>query len=322
VTQTHPLITRETLRERKSFRQGRQVAWDSTSLGSLKRCARYYFLSIVEGWAPKGARVHLDFGGWFHEAMEIFDHGRVADGGLTDEVLVRAVRHMMNVSCRRDEDGRFVGIWESGHESKNLESLIRSVVWYFDHYREDVFEVVRLANGRAAVELSFNFSLPFTLDGEDLAYCGHLDALGKYGGETYFLDRKTTGSALTERFFKQFSPNVQMSGYAFASRVAFEVPAMGGIVDALQIGVGFTRFGRQIILASDSQLDEWLEGTRDYINLAAQFADANRWPMNENACGMYDGCQFLGVCSKSPGVRDRFLESGFERRSWDPLVPR
>lgn len=315
-------VTTLDLSHRKSFREGRQLAWDSTSLGALKKCARYYQLSIVEGWQPKGMRVHLDFGSWFHKAMEVFDHGRVEADGLQEKHLIAAVREMLVLSAKRTEDGAFVTYWQSPHESKNIESLIRSVVWYYDHYKNDAFHVIKLANGQAAVELSFNFAMPFDVNGEEITYCGHLDALGSYGGQTYFLDRKTSGQSLTERFFKQFSPNVQMTGYTLASKVAFETPSSGGIIDAVQVGVGFSRFGRSIILASDEQLEEWVEGAYQYIDNAEQYANDNKWPMNETSCSMYDGCQFLPVCSKSPGLRQRFLEATFERRIWDPLVPR
>jgi len=315
-------VTTLDLKTRKSFWDGRQLAWDSTSLKALKKCARYYYLSIVEGWQPRAMRVHLDFGSWFHKAMEIFDHARVREGGLQESDLIAAVREMLVLSAKRTEDGTFVSYWDSPHEAKNIESLVRSVVWYFDHYRNDAFHVIRLNTGAAAVELSFNFSLPFAVEGTELTYCGHLDALGSYGGETYFLDRKTTGSSLSESFFKQFSPDVQMTGYTLAAQVAFSAPSSGGIIDALQVGAGFTRFGRQIVLASHEQLDEWLEGAQQYIDSSFRYHDLGRWPMNETACTMYAGCEFLGVCSKSPSLRERFLEATFERRIWDPLVPR
>ena len=44
---------------------------------------------------------------------------------------------------------------------------------------------------------------------------------------------------------------------------------------------------------------------------AESYAEADYWPMNDTACGMYGGCRFRGVCSKSPQVRERFLDLAF-----------
>lgn len=316
------LVTPQSLSARKSFRGGVQTAWDSTSLGTLETCPRKYQLGILEGWVPSGDRVHLTFGDGFHKGVEFLDHRRVSKEELDDQDLILTLRHAMGAVALRADDGSFAGPWASDHTSKNLESLVRSLVWYFDHYRGDAFRVTRLENGKAAVELSFRFALPFDLGGEALLYCGHLDAIGEFAGQYYFLDRKTTGSSLSSRFFEGFSPNTQMSGYTWASKTGFAVPALGGIIDAMQVGAGFSRFGRQFVTRTDEQLEEWMVGAEIKIKQHLQFHDAGHFPQNPSACGNYGGCEFLPVCGKTPGVRQRFLESLFVRRSWDPLVPR
>ena len=49
-----------------------QHLWDSTSLGALKQCPRYYELSIVRGYAPRALAVDLRFGLLMHSARERF----------------------------------------------------------------------------------------------------------------------------------------------------------------------------------------------------------------------------------------------------------
>lgn len=39
-------------------------------------------------------------------------------------------------------------------------------------------------------------------------------------------------------------------------------------------------------------------------------------------CGKFGGCEFQGICSRSPVARKQWLETGFRRRVWDPLQRR
>lgn len=312
--------------QRKAFTGALQLGWDSTSLSAAKRCPRYYQLSIIEGWRPKHASEHLTFGTLLHSALEFLDKRRVATAThvLGDKDLIDALRFVMNAAGKRDPDGTWHP-WVSTHDSKDLESLIRTVVWYFDQYSEDAFHNFTLANGQAAVELSFRFDLfpNSSFNGEKLLYCGHLDKLGTYGGSKKILDRKTTGSALSPYFYAQFSPNVQMPGYTLAGKVCFDEDLSGIVIDAMQIGAAFTRFGRHEVTYTPGQLEEWLEGTQDTVLLFLnKYAAQGKWPMNETACGMYGGCPFQGICSLDPSQRARFLANDFVVQAWDPLTPR
>jgi hypothetical protein len=104
--------------------------------------------------------------------------------------------------------------------------------------------------------------------------------------------------------------------------VAFKTPVKGVIVDAAQIAVGFSRFVRSFVFKTNDQLDEWYRDLKVFLKQAKQYAWDGYWPQNDKSCHKYGGCIFRGICSKSPSVRDRFLESDFEVREWNPLIPR
>src|SRR6267142_97765 len=70
---------------------GLQLAWDSTSFGALKRCARYYELGIMRGYAPRAESVHLVFGIEFHAALELYDRLRT-DGLEHEPALLRVLK--------------------------------------------------------------------------------------------------------------------------------------------------------------------------------------------------------------------------------------
>lgn len=316
------LIDHKPPENRKAFlSSGVQFAWDSVSMGAAKKCPRYYYYTIYMGLVGKEENPHLKFGIEFHSAQEYLDHIRV-QRPLEDKDLREALRLVMRETGGRDPDTGIFSPWRSIHEKKNLESLIRAVIWYFDEYHTDHYKVIQLANGKAAVELSFRFPVGLKYDSEQLLYCGHLDSLGQVADNVYGLDRKTTGGALTQQFYSQFSPSVQITGYNLASRLVYNVPSQGVVIDAMQVGAGFVRFGRQIIANTQAQLEEWLTSVTYTMQDSIRWLDNQFWPMNESACTMYGGCTFQSICSKDPGAREMFLRAGFEQRAWDPLQTR
>lgn len=323
-----------------------QYAWDSTSLGWLKTCPRLYQYSMIEGWRARGSHVHLVFGQHYHSALELYDKLRlgVVQAYMSESELpshesaLRDVVH--DILCKTWEklgapDGK---PWDSEHPSKTRETLIRSIIWYLDQFRDDPAKTVVLANGKPAVELSFRMEMEWgpehstpvddygVPNGEPnpkpYILCGHLDRVVEFNSARYVMDRKTTGSALTPYYFDNFSPDNQMSIYTIAAKVQFQTPVAGVIIDAAQIMVGFTRFQRGFTYRTDTVLEEWLADFRYWTDLAEGFAERDHWPMNDKACGLYGGCLFRGICSKSPEVREKFLESDFERRPWNPLESR
>lgn len=343
-----------------------QYAWDSTSLGWFKECPRLYQYYMIEGWSPKGERVHLKFGQLYHSALEYYDKLRCQDMSH-DEALQMVIHNTLiktwehefrclsqdgsDEKCANDPSEtciyceRFGGKpWDSTHDTKTRETLIRTVIWYLEQFgATDPAQTVVLANGKPAVELSFKMELdygpdaglrldhpkdvPFSQSLADLhqqpyVLSGHLDRVVEYSGGTYVMDRKTTGSALGSYYFDQYDPDNQMSLYSLAAQVIYSTPVKGVIIDAAQIMVGFTRYGRGFTYRTPAQTEEWLNDVKQWLRLAEQYATEGYWPMNDKSCHKYGGCTFRKICSKSPEVRQRFLESDFEKRSWNPLEVR
>src|SRR5262249_791730 len=255
-----------------------QYAWDSTSLGWLKECPRKYYYSMIEGWRPKHETVNLRFGQLYHGALELYDKA-VAEGKDHDEAQIDAALFCLTETWNG-------GPWETDHNTKTPETLVPSIIWYLEQFgAKDPAQTIRLANGRPAVELSFKLELDFgPLGHVPYILCGHLDRVVSYAEGTYVMDRKTSSSTLTSSYFDQYDPDNQMSLYTLASKVIYATPVKGVIIDAAQVAVGFTRFSRGFTHRSDSQLDEWLGDTRDWLGLQEHYAKTNRWPMNDKSC--------------------------------------
>ena len=164
-----------------------QYAWDATSLTALKTCPRKYQLSILEGWRSRGEALPLTFGSAIHKAMEHF-HKRKAAGAEHDENLRTTIRETAFSPVEVDT-------------YRNIYTLERTIVWYLDQFKDDPAEVIILANGKPAVELSFRFHTDFSVADEPVILCGHLDRVVSLNGTVWVNDYKTTKRGLYDDYF-------------------------------------------------------------------------------------------------------------------------
>lgn len=314
-----------------SFDISGQFCWDSTSLTLAATCPRKYYYKMIEGWQPDGKSAHLRFGSHYATALEHY-YKHLAEGMSSEDAMIEIVWDalMETWDHERDEnEGRIEGTgapWESLHNLKTRGNLIRSIIWYFDHFADDPTKVILLANGKPGVE--YTFKLPVD---EGILFSGHIDRLVEYSSDPYIMDQKTTGTTISARFFSEFDLSTQMSMYTFAGKIIYNLPVKGVIIDGAQIAVGFTRFERGYTFRSDAQLDEWYE---EMLVLATNYrARFQQWqesgnadrafPRNLSACGNYGGCEFRDICSKAKEFRDQFLRGSFTKgEPWDPMKAR
>lgn len=311
---------------------GVQFAWDATSVSNFAKCPRYYKFVNIEGWQPREKSVHLLFGGWYAKALE--EYFILTSAGISPEdALCEIITRVLFWTWVYPEDADLdaapfgdqtplrgePGPWESLHNAKTRETLVRSIIWYFEEFGEDdPTEVVHLSDGSPAVELSFAIPLD-----DEIVYCGHIDRLVKFGEEVYAMDQKTSGTTITPRFFTQFSPDYQMSGYTFAGNIMFENPVSGVIIDAAQIAVGFTAFTRGFVQKPPALLAEWREDLINTIEDARDKTRRGKFTPNFTACDKYGGCSFRKICARAPEHRAAALSQDFVRKPrWDPLKQR
>lgn len=321
-----------------------QFAWDSTSLGWLKRCPRLYQLSMIEGWRPKDDNVHLTFGIRYTNALEFYHKLRAEDGGENynhDMALGLVVEKALLDTWLPDEDpvgkDEEPGLgrpWTTDNNTKNRYTLLRTIIWYLDQYENDPAETVIAEDGTPLVERSFRMELDFgpkasfyNTDGkpwQPYLLCGHLDRVVTFLGSTFGMDHKTTKSTIGSYYFDQYEPNNQMTLYTIATKVIFDVPIKGMVIDAAQTAVGFSAFSRGVTYRTPAQLEEWLHDLKYHLANAERYATDQYWPQNDTACF---NCAFnkhdSKICAKDPAVRHAFLASHFTKDSpWNPLLQR
>lgn len=295
--------------------------WDSTMLGTLKECGRKFAFQHILGYQPRGLSIHLRFGQLYHAGLERYDHA-VAAGLDHDAATLLMVRWTMENSGAVADDGTWTP-WDSSDPIKNRYTLIRSLVWQVESNLGSPLQTIILANGKPAVELSFNFEA-FEIGGEPISLAGHMDKLARQAGtqQVFVVDHKTTKGALNDNFYRSFSPHNQFSLYTIAGRVVLGEKCDGVMVNAAQIAVGFTRFGQRPIGRSEGVLTEWLSEAQYWIGQAREFALAQHWPGNDKSCSSYGGCPFARVCSVSPTHRKAWLAQDFDKWEWNPLIAR
>lgn len=319
-----------------AFVNGVQQYWSASTIKMAETCLRKYQYEMLEGWHERGKNVHLRFGGHYATALEHF-HKWLAEGMSYDEAMRATVREAMietwdhekeeasvdegtlGFAATRSALRRIPGTgapWDSDHNTKTRATLIRTIVWYLEQFREDPAMPVKLADGSPAVELSFQLPVD-----NGIILVGHLDRLSEYADNLYVVDEKTTGSTISPHYFTQFSPDSQMSLYTFAGKAVFGAPIKGVIIDAAQIAVGFSRFERGITMRTEGQLIEWYDTAMYHIEQAqAATRRGTDLPMNPSACGNYGGCPFRAVCARDAGVRQNYLKGDFEQGGgYDPL---
>lgn len=298
---------------------GMQLAIDAYSLEQFKICPRKYYYQVVWGYQTREMNAHLQFGIWLHEGLETYDRTRAA--GADHEEAIQAAVHKSLVNSWNKELQR---PWISDESTKTRVTLIRSIIWYLDHFgANDILKTEFDANGQPLVEMNFALDSGFFTDaGERLLLAGYGDKIASIDGDGYWVDRKTTKRALDDRYFAQFKPHNQFGLYNVVGKILFQKPLKGMVLDALQVGVNFTRMRRKFILQDEHEAEEWLEGFAIHAHWMEECASERQWPMRESSCDMYFGCSFRKVCSKSPASRQMVLDSEFVRRRWNPLEKR
>lgn len=327
--------------ERKSFRDGMQFAWNSSSVALATECLYKYKLSVIDGWGSPRPSVHLVFGGHYATALEHY-HKKVAEGKTWTEALHEVVHEALinswvpehkcprcdgtglvessaepyPMSCLNCNDGVVPGKPQDfDHNTKTRENLIRSIVWYVDQYHDEPMTVLRDSEGKPLVEHTGVLEVD-----NDILFTCHLDSVVDYAGHPYIRDQKTTGSTISPRYFEGYKPDIQMSMYTFMGKALFNIPVKGVIIDAAQIAVGFTRFERGFTFRTESELSEWYDDSMYTIETARRATKENYFPRNTTSCGNYGGCPFRGACSRSPEVREQFLKADFVKGlRLDPL---
>lgn len=214
--------------------------------------------------------------------------------------------------------------WVPKDPKKDRYNLVRLVAWYAEEQPErleDGEAPYKFPDGTPAVELPVRVPLPFkTKAGETFILAGYLDKISTFGDAKFIVDYKSTRKYLGADFFSNYNPSMQMDTYDLMGSIVFpELELEGVMIHGMQVLTDAVKFGYGPIYRTEGQREEHLRQIGLWLQLAEQYAEAGEWPMAKANCWM---CDFKGICSKAPGVREMYLKGDFTKRHWNPLLER
>ena len=310
-----------------------QYAWDSVSITSFLACKRRYKYLVIDGLVPKapGYAIALEFGILFHSALEFYhrcvasgkDHDFAVEATVANTVAdpayagLPSVEEIQQLTEDADEDDD--GITLRNSKIRTRYHLIRAVVWYLEHYRNDPMQTLIMESGRPAVELSFRIPLDIEIAGQPILLCGHIDRVVDHSGGLWVSDYKTT-KGLSRQFFDAFELSHQMTGYNIAGGVILSQPVRGVWIDGIALLMGGAKFGRAPTRRTKGQIKEYFDMLSDVVEQAERAFDTEHYPMNTSSCYF---CDFKALCKQPPEYRDRYINAHYERKpGWNPLKNR
>ena len=281
-----------------------QLQWSASSFKTLQECPRRYYYENVLRRVPAKTAVELTFGKLFHDGIEIFTRAYYS-GKDFDSAVSEMLETLMITSQVLPDD-----------KNRNRPNLIRSLVWFALEMQDNQAKPI-IINGELAIEVPYSIPLGSSREtGEDFMLEGYFDSIVDIGDIRAIKEYKTTTRGLDDNYFDSFSPNTQITCYAYAAMIAFNPGITQVYLHAAHVGVGFTAFATRLISRNAALLHEFAKDLDYYLQQAEHFAVQQYWPKNESACFR---CNFKEVCRTTPSVREGIL---LERYVPKPLYER
>ena len=286
----------------KKYVDGRQVIWDASSLATFLSCPRKYQLNNLEGWQFRSEGVAPGFGKAVHYGLEELEKFKVA--GMTKREATEGACHALVVEYGEE-------LQKVEDKARGLLAALRAVVWKAEESWDSNIHTAIMPDGSPAIEIRFECPI----EGTKHRFSGRIDRLVTIGNNSdlYISDIKTTKTALSDHYFKSYTLNTQIYAYIWACRHVLGLDVKGFMIDGVQTGVNFCRFGRALFNVTGEQIDEWSEYVKMAIQQAEGYHDKDDFPMNLQSCSGKWMCKYLEVCSQPPSRRQGWLEEDFKQ---------
>lgn len=288
---------------------------DSSLIAAFRSCPYKAKMEFLDHWKSRSPSVHLHAGGAFARGLEVARRAFYEQGLSPDEAIAEGCQAL----------ALFYGDFECPPDSGK--SLVRmlgaleyslTVAWPMT---DDTAVPLSLAGGKRGIEFNFvepvDFKHPET--GDPLLYCGRFDMLVEFAGQAFGEDDKTT-SQLGASWSRQWDLRSQFTAYCWGAKRA-GINLEGFLVRGTSILKTKYDHAQAITYRPQWMIDQWYETLikHDLPRMLQQW-ESGQWSMNlDHACTEYGGCGFKQVCLSRPNDRGQWLESGFQRRKWDPV---
>lgn len=291
---------------------GRSI--DNTALAMYMTCPRKYLYGMVLNRRNDGApSPALSYGSAWHKALET---SYKAEPMSRDELYDRVELEVAES-------------WQQSTNPDDYRTFQRCMVEYdkyLNKYGLPWEERERTVGwpDRPLVEIAIEAQIP----GARHPYVGKIDRVIEAEGQ-FIVDDHKTASMFRSDYFRQWELDNQMIGYATIAGIITGLPIAGVRIDLHVIRKSDSVFERQTIRFSQQRLDHWKQNYDYWLERIETEMDKwndpgksawDAFPHNFAACSTkYGMCQYAGVCSMPPRLRQATLEADFEEIPWNPL---
>lgn len=317
---------------------------DSSLIAAFRSCQTKGRLDFFEHWKPKQQSVHLHAGAAYAKGLEVarsayylgdyylprITQGDYLPDGTREEVVEwhHHQREPGDADASKQAGLRALlaayGPFECPPDSaKSLERMAGAFEYYFTQYplETDKAIPVKLPGGKRGIEFSFAepIDATHTETGDPLLYVGRMDMICEFAGAWFGEDDKTT-SSLGASWPKQWDLRSQFTGYCWGAAKS-GLPLSGFLVRGVSILKTKYDTLQAITYRPQWMVDQWYEQLLRDVADMKQAWESGVWGMNlDHSCTEYGGCAYRQICLTEPSNRLRWLETGFERRRWDPVT--
>ena len=287
----------------------------ASSIERIMSCGRRDDFERVQGWATPDANWDLDFGRRYHAGVAVVDQF-IAKAGASPASWHQAGRLGLTVAL---DNVAASPLYQSTDKAKRPYTLARAIAWYAAAREEGKLplEIGEAPAGNGpGLEVAWAVPLP---EWPEVMAVGVADALPvRVGNANYILERKTSGSAPGESYYRKMALGPQVTLSTLAARTLWpELDIAGVLVEVCQTGVGYARWHRSVIdLDPDAVTEQagwlswWLRRHTEWVETLGVA------PPNFASCML---CPFKPICTAPPRMRQALLKSAYVQT---PQVPR
>lgn len=287
---------------------------DSTMVAAARSCHEKLRLEFFEHWKSAAPSVHLVAGAAYAAGLE------AARRAFFEEGHTPETSHAAGLAALMKSYGSFECPPDS---AKSLERTMGALEFYLSQYplETELATPITLPSGKRGIEFSavepIDILHPET--GDPILYSIRADQIVDFQGGVFIEDDKTT-SQLGASWPRQWDLRSQFTAYCWG------VKKNHGRADGVLVrGVSILKTKYDTLQAISYRhqwmIDRWYEQLlRDVKRMIAAWEEGY-WDLNlDHACAEYGGCPFRQVCLSPPEAQATWLETGFERREWNPVL--
>lgn len=257
-----------------------QNIYDNSQLQEFKNCQYRYWLHYGLGYAKRqeGEGEHdRNFGTAIHGGLETYYKGGDRQKVLDNFASLYPDQLKADDLAKTQENGK---------------KLLQA---YIDHYsaEDKRFKILGVEEG-GTFEIAEGVSYRVKID---------LVVENLEQGGIYVMDHKTTGKSFDYRYWSQFEPNSQLTGYVAWAKNRFGA-CSGAYVNGIRLGhrqrsykgepAGFYyEFQRQLFNRNEQQIENWKRDTVNWINQLEKVKDQGTPGKNMGACAY---CSYRPIC--------------------------